>query len=55
MKKDASRRTASSPQSQPKAVPLTFQGRVEKWFLPVVFVIIGVILAWTFIHAYLAK
>jgi hypothetical protein len=55
MKKDAARRIASPPQNLPKAVPLTFQGRVEKWFLPVVFVIIGVILVWTFVHAYLAK
>jgi hypothetical protein len=55
MKKGASRPTASSSQNLPKAVPLTFQGRVEKWFLPFLFVVIGVILVWTFVHAYLAK
>ncbi len=55
MKPDAAKRTLPSAKNAAKARPLTLQGRIDKWFLPVVFVLIGVVLVWTFVHAYLAK
>jgi cytochrome c-type biogenesis protein CcmH/NrfF len=36
-----------------KKAPLTLQGQVEKWFLPVLFVLIGGVLVWTFVHGYM--
>ncbi len=36
------------------SAPLTFQGRVEKWFLPVLFVLISGVMAWTLVSAYMS-
>lgn len=53
--KTASKQPQVPPKKGPKAIPLTFQAKVEKWFLPVMFVVVGGILVWTFVHASLVK
>jgi hypothetical protein len=39
--------SVKKPVLNAKKPVLTFQQRVEKWFLPVVFVAIGAVMVWT--------
>jgi cytochrome c-type biogenesis protein CcmH/NrfF len=36
-----------------KALPLTLQQQLEKWFLPVLFVAVGAVIVWTLVNGYL--
>ena len=35
-----------------KKLPWTFQGAIDKWFLPILFVAIGSVIAWALYRAF---
>lgn len=51
--KNTSAKRAPAPKAVTAAKPVTMQGVFDKWGLPVLFVVIGAVIVWTFVNAYM--